>query len=186
MPGYDRRGLMHCHLSWHVALAALGLGKLDRAWDAYRSAIHPGGSWGPALNVVTDAVAFLWRAELAGAPRQPDLWNEIREYALRSFPKAGVAFADVHTAAACAASGDSTQLARLVRELRDRIHAGKLAAGPVVPAIAEGFAAYANGDPDGAIELLEPRCRRPSDRRQSRAARSGRIHAARGLLAGRA
>jgi tetratricopeptide (TPR) repeat protein len=155
MPGYDRRGLMHCHLSWHVALAALGLGKFDRAWDAYRSAIHPGGSWGPALNVVTDAVAFLWRAELAGAPRQPDLWSEIREYALRSFPKAGVAFADVHTAAACAASGDSTQLARLVRELRDRIHAGKLAAGPVVPAIAEGFAAYANGDPDGAIELLE-------------------------------
>ena len=155
MPGYDRRGLLHCHLSWHVALAALGLGKLDRAWDAYRSAIHPGGSWGPALNVVTDAVAFLWRAELAGAPRQPDLWSEIREYALRSFPKAGVAFADVHTAAACAASGDSATLARLVRELRDRIHAGKLAAGPVVPAIAEGFAAYANGDPDGAIELLE-------------------------------
>jgi tetratricopeptide (TPR) repeat protein len=155
MPGYDRRGLMHCHLSWHVALAALALGKLDRAWEAYRSDIHPGGSWGPALNVVTDAVAFLWRAELAGGPRQPNLWAEIHDYALRSFPKAGVAFADVHTAAACAATGDSATLARLVREMRDRIHAGKLAAGPVVPAIAEGFAAYANGDPDAAIELLE-------------------------------
>jgi tetratricopeptide (TPR) repeat protein len=155
MPGYDRRGLLHCHLSWHVALAALVLGRLDRAWEAYRSAIHPGGSWGPALNVVTDAVAFLWRSELAGAPREPDLWSEIRDFALRSFPKAGVSFADVHTAAACAATGDSAALARLVSEMRDRLHADKLPAGPVVPAIAEGFAAYANGDPDGAIELLE-------------------------------
>ena len=62
MPGFDRRGLMHCHLSWHVALTALTLGETERAWEAYGSAVHPGGSWGPALNAVTDGVAFLWRA----------------------------------------------------------------------------------------------------------------------------
>ena len=66
MPGFDRRGLLHCHLSWHVALTALSLGKVERAWEAYRAGVHPGGSWGPPINVVSDAAAFLWRAELAG------------------------------------------------------------------------------------------------------------------------
>jgi hypothetical protein len=31
---------------------------------------------------------FLWRAELAGEPRSALLWRQVREHALRSFPKA--------------------------------------------------------------------------------------------------
>jgi hypothetical protein len=155
MPGFDRRGLLHCHLSWHVALTALSLGKLERAWEAYRTDIHPGGSWGPPLNVVTDSVSFLWRAELAGGGRQPELWREIHGYALRSFPKAAVPFADVHTALTCVADGDHAGLERLVREMRDRIAAGRYSAGSVVPTIAEGFAAYANSDWDRAIQQFE-------------------------------
>lgn len=155
MPGFDRRGLLHCHLSWHVALTALSLGKLDRAWDTYRASIHPGGAWGPPLNVVTDSAAFLWRAELAGPARQPELWREVRAYALRSFPKAGVPFADIHTALACAADGDQAQLERLVGEMRDRIATGRYPAGKVVPMIAEAFAAYASGNWNLAIKHLE-------------------------------
>jgi len=155
MPGFDRRGLLHCHLSWHVALTALSLGKLERAWDAYRANVHPGGSWGPPLNVVTDSAAFLWRAELAGRARQPELWQEVRGYALRSFPRAGVPFADVHTALACVADGDHAALERLVGEMRDRIATGRYPAGSVVPTLAEGFAAYARGDWDLAIGRFE-------------------------------
>lgn len=69
MPALDKRSLMHCHLSWHVALAALAAGRPERAWEAYRACVHPGGAWGPPINVVTDAASFLWRAELAGQPR---------------------------------------------------------------------------------------------------------------------
>ena len=155
MPGFDRRGLLHCHLSWHVALTALSLGKLERAWEAYLAGVHPGGSWGPPINVVSDCAAFLWRAELAGEPRRPELWREVHDYALRSFPRAGVPFADVHTAVACVADADFASLERLAGEMRDRIAAGKFAPGGVVPTIAEAFAAYGKQDWNASIRLLE-------------------------------
>jgi len=156
MPAYPRQGLMHCHLSWHVALAALALGDRERAWRAYREGVHPvGGAWGPPLNVATDAPSFLWRAELAGEPHHGALWSEARDYALQNFPKAGVPFADVHVALACAASGDGQNLERVIRQLREREAAGRLPPGPVVPKLAEAFAAYARSDLSRAIELLE-------------------------------
>jgi hypothetical protein len=155
MPGFDRRGLLHCHLSWHVALTALALGKLERAWEAYRAGVHPGGSWGPPINVVSDTAAFLWRTELAGEARRPELWREVRDYALKSFPKAGLPFADVHVAVACVADGDFAALERLAGELRERLAAGRLPAGAVVPAIVDGFGAYAKGDWNAAIRHFE-------------------------------
>jgi tetratricopeptide (TPR) repeat protein len=155
MPGYDRRGLLHCHLSWHVALTALLLGKLERAWEAYRAGVHPGGSWGPPINVVSDAAAFLWREELAGGEHRPAPWREVHDYALKSFPKAGLPFADVHVGLACIADGDLAALERLTGELRERISAGKAPAGTVVPTIVEGFAAYAKRDWNGAIRSFE-------------------------------
>jgi hypothetical protein len=155
MPGFDRRGLLHCHLSWHVALTALSLGKVERAWEAYRAGVHPGGAWGPPINVVSDTAAFLWRAELAGEPRRPELWREAYDYALKSFPKAGVPFADAHMVVACVANGDLGTLERLVGEMRDRIAAGKYPAGAVVGTIAEGFGAYARNDWNTAIRRFE-------------------------------
>jgi tetratricopeptide (TPR) repeat protein len=155
MPGFDRRGLLHCHLSWHVALTALSLGNVERAWEAYRAGVHPGGSWGPPINVVSDTAAFLWRTELAGEPRRPEIWREVHDYALKSFPKAGLPFADVHVAVACVADGDFAALERLVGELRERLAAGRIPAGGVVPTIVEGFGAYARGDWNGAIRHFE-------------------------------
>jgi tetratricopeptide (TPR) repeat protein len=155
MPGLDRPALMHCHLSWHVAMFALALGDEQRAWEVYRRQVHPGGSWGPALNTATDSAAFLWRAELAGQPRDERLWREARDYALQSFPKAGVFFADVHTALACAASGDGAGLQALIAGMHERIAANKYPAGGVVPEIARGFAAFAKGDWGEAIREFE-------------------------------
>ena len=155
MPDFDRAGLMHCHLSWHLALFALELGQLEHAWQIYRTGVHPGGSWGPPLNVVTDTAAFLWRSELAGQPRQAQLWREVKDCALKFFPKAGVAFADMHTALACVANDDFGALEKLVGEMRERLAAGRLPPGGVVPTLAEAFAAYAKSDWGGAIRLLE-------------------------------
>jgi tetratricopeptide (TPR) repeat protein len=155
MPGFAKEGLLHCHLSWHVALLALELGKLERAWEVYRADVHPGGAWGPPINVATDATAFLWRSELAGHARRPELWCEVHDFVGKSFPKAGLAFADVHRAVACAATGDSAGLERLIGELRERLVAGKLPAGEVVARLAEAFGAFARSDWDGAILLFE-------------------------------
>ena len=155
MPGFAREGLLHCHISWHVALLALELGKLERAWQVYLADVHPGGAWGPPINVATDAAAFLWRSELAGQPRRPELWREVHDFAVKSFPQARIAFADVHRAVACAATGDSAGLERWVGELRECVAAGNLPAGPVVATLAEAFGAFAENDWSGAVALFE-------------------------------
>jgi tetratricopeptide (TPR) repeat protein len=153
---YPASAQLHCHLSWHVAIFSLGVGRLDRAWQAYVSGVAPGASWGPPVNTLTDAASFLWRAELAGAPRDAARWSAVRDYALGTFPKPGVAFCDVHSAAAYAASGDTAGLEELSRALRASDSAGRLAAGPVVPALADAFGAFARGDWDATIASLTP------------------------------
>jgi hypothetical protein len=105
MPDYPREGMMHCHLSWHVAMAALAIGDNDRAWSVYQAQVHPGASWGPPINTLTDSAAFLWRAELAGAPRRADLWRQLGRYADERFAAPGLAFVDTHLALTRAATG---------------------------------------------------------------------------------
>jgi tetratricopeptide (TPR) repeat protein len=156
LAGYAREGLLHCHLSWHVALWQLELGDYEAALRTYASGVHPGGSWGPPINALTDAASFLWRAELAGWPRDAERWRQVSEYGTQNFPKTGLAFADVHRALAYAATGDSAALARLVAELRERESAGKLLAGPIVPALARAFEACASKDWKAAAGLIEP------------------------------
>jgi hypothetical protein len=155
MPGLDPRSLVHCHLSWHVTLAALAAGRHERAWEAYRTAVHPGGAWGPPLNVATDAPSFLWRAELAGQPRSAGLWHEVHDHAMRSFPQAGIAFADVHTMIGCIAVGNADALGQRADEIRQRIADGRYPAGEVVIWIAEGLAAFAAERWSDAIAALE-------------------------------
>ena len=155
MPGFERRGQLHCHLSWHLALCALAAGRIDHAWAVYRSGVHPGGAWGPPINVVTDAVSFLWRCELAGQTRRPELWREVHEYARSSFPRAGVPFIDVHAAVDCVAADDGDGLDRLLGDLAQRIAAGKYPPGEVVPLLARGFRAFADGHWPEAIARLE-------------------------------
>lgn len=155
MPGLDPRSLVHCHLSWHVTLAALAAGRPERAWAAYRAAVHPGGAWGPPLNVGSDAPAFLWRAELAGQARSERHWHEVHDHALRHFPNAGIAFADVHGMLACIVAGDTDALGRRADEIRQRIADGRYPAGEVVIWLADGFAAYAAGRWSDAIGSLE-------------------------------
>jgi hypothetical protein len=156
LPGYAKEGLLHCHLNWHVALWQLELGEHEDAMRTYLQAVHPGASWGPPINVISDAASFLWRFELAGRLRDHGRWREVSEYATKNFPSAGVAFADVHKALAYAASGDELALETLLGQLREREKAGKLLAGPIVPALAEAFGAFARKDYAKALALIEP------------------------------
>lgn len=153
---YAKEGLLHCHINWHIALWQMELGDHEVAMKAYLKGVHPGGAWGPPINVLTDAAAFLWRAELAGAPHAAERWHEVKKYGDKNFPAAGLAFADVHKALAYAATGDELALETLLGELRDREEAGKLLAGPIVPHLAEAFDAFAKKDFDKAIALIEP------------------------------
>ncbi|MBN9488558.1 MAG: tetratricopeptide repeat protein [Alphaproteobacteria bacterium] len=160
LPTYVREGLMHCHISWHIAMFALTLGDAGRAWQIYQAQVQPGGAsggaWGPALNVATDASSFLWRAELAGQARKSDAWQQVNGYVQKSFPKGGIAFVDVHRALTAGAAGDSETLASIVAELEERVASGRSPAGEVVPRLAKGLAAFAKSDWAGVIANLEP------------------------------
>ena len=156
LPDYPREGLLHCHISWHIALWQMELGDHDAAMRTYLKGVHPGGAWGPPINVLSDAAAFLWRSELAGRKHEAERWHEVKQYGDKYFPAAGVAFADVHKALACAATGDELALETLLGQLREREKAGKLLAGPIVPALVEGFDAFAHKDYAKAIALIEP------------------------------
>ena len=38
---YPATAQLHCHLTWHVAIFALGIGRLDRAWQVYAGGVAP-------------------------------------------------------------------------------------------------------------------------------------------------
>jgi len=146
---YAKEGQLHCHLSWHLALWELELGQPERAWEVYRAHLHPGASWGPPINTLTDAASFLFRAELAGEPRQADLWREVSQYATQWFPSSGVSFADVHSALAHAFAGDADALARLV-------DGAKGSAADLLAPLANAFSAISRGAWADAVATLTP------------------------------
>lgn len=155
LPDYSREGPMHCHLAWHGALAALALGRIERAEAIYASAVHPGASWGPPLLALTDSVSYLWRATLAGHAAEQGRWREVSDYGARGFPRVGLAFADIHRAVATFLAGDTDGALQLVDELQQAHAAGRIPAGEVAPQLARALVAAAQGDWSSAIVLLE-------------------------------
>ena len=145
---YDPASALHCHLSWHVAIWALELGQTERAFNVYRQALHPGPSWGPPINTLTDAASFLFRAEIAGAPRQPQLWRDISRYAQQHFAEPGVSFADAHSAIAHAMAGEGEALSRLQATTKGT-------AADVVAPLAGAFKAIAAGAWREAVASLQ-------------------------------
>jgi tetratricopeptide (TPR) repeat protein len=146
---YDRQGLLHCHLHWHVALWALARGDIETMWQVVDTHVAPSGAWGPALNVLTDMAALLYRAGLAGVEISTERWQTISDYALQTFPKPRLAFADVHAALAHAMAGNQEALSRIVSDANGP-------AGDIVKILAESFAAIVSEDWAGAtVGLLK-------------------------------
>lgn len=146
---YPSQGQLHCHISWHLALWSLETGRREQAWEIFRRAVFPGGSWGPPINALTDSVSFLTRAMMAGETVPPELWQEAGRYAARWFPNSGVTFADMHSALAFAMAGDMHALQRIVET-------PKGPATDVLAPIARGFRAFAQEDWAGAVREIEP------------------------------
>ena len=135
---YPKESVLHCHCSWHVALWALEQGDIEKMWQVVDADVAPYAAWGPAINVMTDTTAILYRAELAGVPVSADRWQQVSDYAQQFFPKPGIAFADVHAALAHGMAGNSAALAAVIKD----------AAGPAADLVArlgEGFAALVAG-----------------------------------------
>lgn len=139
MSGYPKPAILHCHLSWHVALWALETGDLEKMWQVIDDDVMPDGAWGPPLNVLTDAAAILHRAEIAGVTVPAEYWQILSEYAGQFFPNTGLAFADVHAALVHAMAGRPESLRAIIDNPRGP-------AADVVKPLACGFEAIASGD----------------------------------------
>ena len=143
----DSPGPLHCHLNWHMALWALHLGWPDRMWEIWRTGIAPDHAIGPPINVLTDGVSLMFRAEIAGVSVQRDHWAGLAEYARTHFPTSGISFADAHAVLAHSRAGDGETVAAITGST-----AGT-AAGHVVT-LARAFEAMNAGDwPAATAEL---------------------------------
>ena len=156
LPTYPREGQLHCHISWHLALCELEAGNAAEAFRICTDSISPDAVWGPPLNAMTDTISFLWRAELAGYPRDADRWRVVHDFTRKMFPHAAIAFVDTHAALADAVTSNLTALEARLQEMTDLAKAGRLPSGPVVPALSRAFAAFLRQDFSAAIAAIEP------------------------------
>ena len=115
---YDPSASLYNHISWHVGLWSLESGRLDQMWQVLDDHIAPEVSSGPPLNVLTDHVALLFRAELAGMDVPVERWTKLSDYALAKFPKPGLGFADMHAAIAHAKGGRPNRVEDIIERAR--------------------------------------------------------------------
>jgi Tfp pilus assembly protein PilF len=155
LPAHDRKSFLHGHLAWHSALSALDAGDPAGALAVYEQQIKPAGRPYPPLNIFTDGTSLLWRLALAGQTGLEPHWRDIAAYGEKYFPRAGAHFADVHYVLAGAMIGGDTLETRMA-QLAEREAAGRLAPGRTAIELCRGVKAFAEGDNDSAIRLLEP------------------------------
>jgi hypothetical protein len=153
---YPRNGLLYSHLSWHLALGDLEAGDAAAALRLFREAFAPDVHSGPPRGKLNDAVSFLWRWELAGQPRDAEAWRVMHDFATSAFPRAGVAFSDMHIALAQAVAGGDAALAARARQMDELARLGRYPSGRCVPAVSQAFAAFERRDFAVAIDALEP------------------------------
>ncbi len=153
---YPREGAFHGHLSWHLALFELGAGNWTAAQQRYRDAIAPDRHPGGPQQKVWDGVAFLWRSELAGHPRDGPAWRALYDYAGTALPRPGAGLADLHVMLANAVMRDAAALDARARQIEAQAREGRYASGAYVPELAHAFVAFERGDYPGAIATLAP------------------------------
>jgi tetratricopeptide (TPR) repeat protein len=153
---YPRDGFFYGHLSWHLSLCEIQAGNWEEALRTYRDAIaldrHRGG---PQLKI-SDGAAFLWRAELAGHPRDPAAWRGLYDYANSALPRPGNGLADLHVILAQGVMGDDAALNVRARQMQELAREGRYPSGSYLPALARGFASFKREDFSGAIEAMAP------------------------------
>jgi tetratricopeptide (TPR) repeat protein len=153
---YPRDGALYSHLSWHLALGHIEAGDAASALQLFRDAFSPDVHSGPPRGKVTDTVSFLWRWELAGHPRDAAAWRMMHDFTNNAFPRAGVAFSDMHIALAQVVAGDDASLEFRTQQIDELVRQDRYPSGSLVPAVSHAFAAVERGDFAIAIGALEP------------------------------
>ena len=156
LPNYDRGGGLFGHLNWHLALFELQAGNAEAGFRLYTETFSADDYRGAVHTKLADSVAFLWRSELAGHPRDHARWRQIQDFARAKFPRPGMSLADWHVALAYAAAGDDAALEAWIQAVEELARAGRYPSGSTVPTVARAFAAFQRGDYGTAIDTIVP------------------------------
>ena len=153
--GYEPANQLFVHNHWHLALFELAAGNLERVIDLYDRVIRPEVSTSPALGTVADAAALLWRCTLTERPAGELPWEPLAEWSRKTFQQPGMTWADAHCMIAWAAVNDQARLGQLIDQLRERVAAGKVYAGPMLPTLGEAFQAFAAQDWERSASIFD-------------------------------
>jgi hypothetical protein len=156
LPSYDRKGGLFGHLNWHLGLFELHAGNLEAGLQLYNDTFSADDHRGAVHQKLSDSSSFLWRAELAGHPRDHARWAKLQDYAREKFPKPGFSLVDWHVALAYAVDGDDAAMENWIQAIEELARAGRYPSGSTIPAVARAFAAFQRGDHATAIDLIEP------------------------------
>ena len=122
----------------------------------YCDAIRPTVALSAPMLSLADSASFLWRWEIYdAAPALGTEWSEVAAHARQHFPRASLAFADLHAALTEAATGDQASLQQRIAGLQVLVDAGGLPAGEVAPALCAAIARLARGEAREAVDGLE-------------------------------
>ena len=148
---------IHCHDAWHLALLHLEELDVAAAMRVFRTHI-----WGITSDFVVeqlDAIALLWRIEMAAGPMDaqwPSIAGHIAPRALETF----MPFMNAHYVYALARAGwtDAVEAALAGMRARSTAHDEEAMRvwAPVGRAVIEAAAAFGAGDRARAAALLDP------------------------------
>jgi tetratricopeptide (TPR) repeat protein len=147
------------HNWWHLALFHMDRGAFDAALDLYDRKID--GPQADVVLVLIDCTALLWRLQLEGVnvgdrfERVADRWHG------KALDERGFyAFNDLHAMMSFAATGRSADSSRLLAELRataaSGVGANRMMTRDIGLPLAEGVLDFTQGQPDRAIEQIDP------------------------------
>ena len=155
LSGYDRRAPFHVHLSWHQALFELAQGRYAAAVGIYENDIRPSVLQRSAASLA-DSTSLMWRLRVYGGDNPPYSIDEIRDQASVAADQPGPAFRDAHAALAFAASDDEGLFKGLSDRLSESSNNGDALAREITLPLVKGIGAFAGGEYDEAVRLIEP------------------------------
>jgi tetratricopeptide (TPR) repeat protein len=148
---------IHCHDAWHLALLHLEQLDVAAAMRVFRTHI-----WGITPDFVVeqlDAIALLWRIEMAAGPMDAQ-WPSIAEHIAPRALETFMPFMNAHYVYALARAGRADVVEAALAGVRARSAAedeeAKRVWAPVGRAVIEAAAAFGAGDRARAAALLDP------------------------------
>ena len=146
---------VYCHDAWHLALLYLEELDFERARRVFDQ--HIWGFQPDTVGEQVDAIALLWRMEMAGYDAT-DLWPEIAERVIPHAAETFMPFLNAHFAYALARGRSADALDGLLDSVAARANDGDDEAlrvwAPVGRAIVEAAALFGSGDRAGAAPVM--------------------------------